>query len=151
MSLLSKKLSWFHTPILLGIHSFFVIKALLIVKKILVFDYMTIPRMTARFSQVMKTAMLSKTSDRLVMVNNAVGNFRHNAHMAPFSNNGNARMDESGDFAPDAEEIQTVLLSDVINKAVEVEQPKNIIMKIDIESYECRAFMGSPEGNTGSF
>ena len=100
----------------------------------------------------MKTATLSKTSDRLVMVNNAVDNFRHNAHMAPVTDNGGGRMDESGDTpAPDAEEIQTVLLSDIINKAVEVEQPKNIIMKIDIETYECRAFMGSPEGNTGSF
>ena len=91
--------------------------------------------------------MLSKTSERLVMVNNAVDNFRHEAHMAP----GEDRMDESGDFAPDAEETKTVLLSDIINKAVEVEQPKNIILKIDIESYECRAIMGSPEGNTGSF
>ena len=91
--------------------------------------------------------MLSKTSDRLVMVRNAVDNFRHKAHMAP----GEDRMDESGDFAPKAEETQTVLLSDVINKAVEVEQPKNIIVKIDIESYECRAFMGSPDGNTISF
>ena len=103
------------------------------------------------FAQVMKSAMISKTSDRLVMVNNAVDNFRHNAHMAKVSDNGGGRMDESGDHAPDAEEIQAVFLSDVIKRAVEVEQPKNIIIKIDIETYECRAFMGSPEGNIGSF
>ena len=43
-------------------------------------------------------------------------------------------------------ETRTVLLSDVILEAVKVERPKHIIIKMDIESYECKAFLGSPEG-----
>ena len=99
----------------------------------------------------MKNSVLARTSDRLVMVNNAVDKSRHMAHMAVVSDNGGGRLEENEEFAPEAEEVQAVLLSDVIKRAVKVEKPKNIIIKIDIESYECRAFMGSTEGNTDFF
>ena len=96
----------------------------------------------------MKNSLLARTSDRLVMVNNAVDKDRHMVQMAVV---GDSRIDENKEFTPETEEVQAVLLSDIIKRAVKVEQPKNIIIKLDIESYECRAFMGSTDGNTDPF
>ena len=39
--------------------------------------------------------------------------------------------------------VETVLLSDILDAAEAIEDPKQIIMKIDIELFECRAFLGS--------
>ena len=44
----------------------------------------------------------------------------------------------------DQEPIQTVLLSDIIEAARVIENPTEIVIKIDIELFECRAFLGSP-------
>ena len=38
--------------------------------------------------------------------------------------------------------IETVLLSDVVEAAVVQENPSRIIMKMDIEGFECRAILG---------
>ena len=44
-------------------------------------------------------------------------------------------------------ELRTVLLGDIFNEVKETVNPKpsQILMKIDIELFECRAFLGSPE------
>ena len=39
--------------------------------------------------------------------------------------------------------VETVLLSDILDAAEAIEDPKQVIMKIDIELFECRAFLGS--------
>ena len=41
------------------------------------------------------------------------------------------------------QKIETVLLSDIIEAAGVSESPKQIIIKIDVELFECRAFLGS--------
>ena len=43
-------------------------------------------------------------------------------------------------------ELRTVLLGDIFNevKEVVIPKPSQILMKIDIELFECRAFLGSP-------
>ena len=43
----------------------------------------------------------------------------------------------------DQELIETVLLSDILDAAKEIEKPTQVIIKIDIELFECRAFLGS--------
>ena len=44
-------------------------------------------------------------------------------------------------------ELRTVLLGDIFKEVEETVYPKpsQILMKIDIELFECRAFLGSPE------
>ena len=41
--------------------------------------------------------------------------------------------------------IQTVLLSDILQAIKVASNPKKLIMKIDIELYECRAILGSQD------
>ena len=55
-----------------------------------------------------------------------------------------ASMTQSGMEA--GEVVQTVLLSDIFKEALRQSQPNNVIMKVDIETFECRAFLGSPQG-----
>ena len=55
-----------------------------------------------------------------------------------------ASMGQSGLVA--GEVVQTVLLSDIFKEAFRQSHPNNVIMKVDIESFECRAFLGSPQG-----
>ena len=38
--------------------------------------------------------------------------------------------------------IETVLLSDIIDFIAQTEKATNLIIKIDIEAYECKAFLG---------
>jgi hypothetical protein len=39
--------------------------------------------------------------------------------------------------------LETVLLSDIIEAATITESPKQIVVKIDVELFECRVFLGS--------
>ena len=95
----------------------------------------------------MKSSVLSRTSDRLVMIQNGIDETRRNVTMSILqTNNGGSHIQTSDEQPSKTMETQTVLLSDVILEAVKVEQPKHIIIKMDIETYECKAFLGSPDG-----
>ena len=43
---------------------------------------------------------------------------------------------------PWAVQISTILFSDLIHEVVQKEDPSALVMKIDIEFFECRAFLG---------
>ena len=61
-------------------------------------------------------------------------------------NNGGSYIKELQDQSADA--IETVLLSDIFNEALAQSQPKSVVIKADIETYECRAFLNSQQGNS---
>ena len=95
----------------------------------------------------MKSSVLSGTSDQLVMIQNAIDDVRRNVTMSIVkANNGGSHIQTSDEQPSKTMETRTVLLSDVILEAVKVERPKHIVIKMDIESYECKAFLGSPDG-----
>ena len=91
----------------------------------------------------------------MTFVQNAIDGVRRKVHMViDEKNNGASHLDESkeaskldsGDSLKSDEVFETVLLSDVFNEAVAKSQPKSVIIKVDIELYECRAFLASQEG-----
>ena len=47
---------------------------------------------------------------------------------------------------PSVEIVDTVLLTDIFKEAFGQSLPKNVIIKADIETYECRTFLHSPQG-----
>ena len=100
----------------------------------------------------MTSLVHSKLTDKMVVVQNALDGYRHKTTMVvDQTNNGGSHLSSESHNTelskdPNSITVNAVLLSDVVNAAVAVEKPKHIVMKVDIEMFECRAFLGSPEG-----
>ena len=61
-------------------------------------------------------------------------------------NNGGSRIKELQAADTSVEVVDTVLLSDIFKEAFGQSLAKNVIIKADIETYECRTFLQSPQG-----
>ena len=61
-------------------------------------------------------------------------------------NNGASKMVESNLQTGTMESVQTVLLSDLYYEAKLTSKSENIFMKVDIEGFECEAFLQSQKG-----
>ena len=92
--------------------------------------------------------MKSNLVDKIVFVRNGIDEVRRKATMQiDMDNNGRSFLDASPahlvGFKKEYLIIETVLLSDVVNAAVHHENPSHLIMKMDIEMFECRAILGN--------
>ena len=104
------------------------------------------------FPQIIYSSILSGVNDKMTIVKNAVDGVRHPMKIwVNKNNNGGSHVRQLG-LSKDpsqyeaGEVVQTVLLSDIFEEAFRKSQPKNVIIKADIETFECRAFLGSPQG-----
>ena len=102
--------------------------------------------------QIIHSSILSGIHDKMTIVKNAVDGVRHTMKLwVNKNNNGGSQVRQLG-LSKDpsqyqaGEVVQTVLLSDIFEEAFRQSQPKNVIIKADIETFECRAFLGSPQG-----
>jgi len=94
--------------------------------------------------RIIQSSILSGVNHRMTFVQNAVDGVRRKVQMAvDGTNNGGSYIKEFHDTSVDA--IETVLLSDIFQEAVSQARPKSVVIKADIETYECRAFLNSQQ------
>jgi len=94
--------------------------------------------------RIMQSSILSGVNHQMTLVQNAVDGVRRKVQMSVDAmNNGGSYIKELKDQSVDA--IETVLLSDIFHEALAQSQPKSVIIKADIETYECRAFLNSQQ------
>ena len=83
----------------------------------------------------------------MTFVKNAIaGSRKEVAIQENLRNNGASKMLEANLHTGTMESVQTVLLSDLYNAAKLTSQSENIFMKVDIEGFECEAFLQSQKG-----
>ena len=106
--------------------------------------------------KIFRSALKSGISDKMTIVQNAIAETRRNGVMnIDLKNNGGSFLELTNNRRSKVEEtknssksfLQTVILNDVFEaiKTNVVPKPSVVMMKIDIEHFECRAFLGSPE------
>ena len=99
-----------------------------------------------------RSSLKSNLIDQVVFVQNGIDEVRRNTTMhIDEDNNGGSFVDMEPSIAGRKRldgyklaqpVIETILLSDVLEAAVMQENPTNIIIKMDIEGFECRAILG---------
>ena len=94
--------------------------------------------------------MLSHIVEGLALVQNAVDNTRGNASMVITpSNNGESHLSTVVDRQSTNQyeiPVQTILLSDIVDAiSARLNDSTQMLIKIDIEGYECNAFLGSSQ------
>ena len=99
-----------------------------------------------------KSSLVSDLIDQVVFVRNGIDELRRNITMhIDADNNGGSFVDLDNSvksrtrlkgYKKDQPVIETVLLGDLLQAASIKERPARIIMKIDIEGFECRAILG---------
>ena len=82
----------------------------------------------------------------MTFVQNAVDGVRRKVQMQiDGRNNGGSRIKESDGSIKEGS-VETVLLSDIFEEALDRHGQKSVVIKADIESYECRTFLNSQQG-----
>ena len=83
----------------------------------------------------------------MTFVRNAVDGIRREVKMAvDGKNNGGSQISELSSSTKKEDIVHTVLLSDVFKDAFLKSKPKNVVIKADIETYECQTFLNSQQG-----
>ena len=99
------------------------------------------------FLQMYRSANASGTLDKMKFIQNGVDEIRRKAILkVDERNNGGSYVRLPGaviNEGKENQELETVLLSDIIEAAKILENPKQIVIKIDVELFECRTFLGS--------
>ena len=94
-----------------------------------------------------RSANASGILDKMKFIQNGVDEVRRKAivKVDEYNNGGSyVNLPESVMYeGPADQQLETVLLSDVIEAAKTLENPKQIVIKIDVELFECRTFLGS--------
>jgi len=94
--------------------------------------------------RIIQSSILSGVNPQMTFIQNAVDGVRRKVQMAvDGTNNGGSYIKELKDTSVDV--IETVLLSDIFQEAVAQSQPNSVVIKADIETYECRAFLNSQQ------
>ena len=96
--------------------------------------------------------MLSGVLDKMVFIQNGMDEIRRNITMhIDVDNNGGSFVDldnyltdrtQLEGYKKERPIIETALLSDLLNAVTLQERPSKIIIKMDIEGFECRAILG---------
>ena len=96
--------------------------------------------------------MMSNLSDKVVFVQNGVDEVRRNITMhIDEDNNGGSFVDLDNSIKSKARlegykkeqpVIETMLLGDLLQATFVHDKPSRIVMKMDIEGFECRAILG---------
>ena len=99
--------------------------------------------------------MLSGVLDKMVFIQNGMDEVRRNITMhIDMDNNGGSFVDLDSSFTSkthlegykkEKPIIETALLADLIEAVTLQERPSKIIIKMDIEGFECRAVLGRNE------
>ena len=99
--------------------------------------------------------MLSDVLDKMVFIQNGMDEIRRNITMnIDVDNNGGSFVDLDNSFTSNTHLegykkekpiIETALLADLIEAVTLQERPSKIIIKMDIEGFECRAILGRNE------
>ena len=63
------------------------------------------------------------------------------------NNGAGTLVDTRWSIGGESESVQSILLSDLYAEAKKSSQSSNVYMKVDIEGYECEAFIQSPKSN----
>ena len=94
-----------------------------------------------------RSANASGILDKMKFIQNGVDEVRRNTTIkVDMHNNGGSFVKLPDSVATEDQNnqhLETVLLSDLVKTAKMLENPKQIIIKIDIELFECRTFLGS--------
>ena len=97
--------------------------------------------------QIIHSSILSGVNHRMTFVRNAVDGIRREVKMAvDGKNNGGSQITELSSSTKKEDIVHTVLLSDVFKVASLKSKPKNVVIKADIETYECQTFLNSQQG-----
>ena len=97
--------------------------------------------------------MMSNLMHQVVFIQNGIDEIRRNITMhIDEDNNGGSFVDlvstsignttHLKGYKEEQPVIETVLLGDVLQAAIAQENPSKIVMKMDIEGFECRAILG---------
>ena len=134
----------------LGFHSLYAAK--------LGYNVCAVEPQQRNFIKMFRSALKSGISDKLTIIQNAISDNRRTGYMnIDQKNNGGSFLELDTNQSLNTKTknqnlsknmLQTVLLKDVIDampKTNVVSTPLSVLMKIDIEHFECRAFLGSPE------
>ena len=99
-----------------------------------------------------RSSMLSGVLDKMVFIQNGMDEIRRNITMnIDVDNNGGSFVDLDNSFTSNTHLegykkekpiIETALLADLIEAVTLQERPSKIIIKMDIEGFECRAILG---------
>ena len=94
-----------------------------------------------------RSAKMSEVLSKMKFIQNGVDEVRREAAITINKNNNEAsyiRLPENSlNNRKTDQQLQTVLLNDILKAVKRSENPKQIIIKIDVELFECRAFLGS--------
>ena len=83
----------------------------------------------------------------MTFVRNAVDGVRREVKMAvDGKNNGGSQISELSSSTKKEDIVHTILLSDVFKVASLKSKSKNVVIKADIETYECQTFLNSQQG-----
>ena len=95
------------------------------------------------------SSILSGINHRMTFVKNAIAGTRKELIVKENEvNNGASTMvDTRWAIRGESESVQSILLSDLYAEAKKSSPSSNVFMKVDIEGYECEAFIQSPKGN----
>ena len=99
--------------------------------------------------QMWYSSILSGINHRMTFVKNAIAGTRKELIVKENEvNNGASTMvDTRWAIRGESESVQSLLLSDLYAEAKKSSPSSNVFMKVDIEGYECEAFLQSPKGN----
>ena len=96
--------------------------------------------------------MISNLTDNLVFVQNGIDQVRRNITMhIDKDNNGGSFVDLDTSiqstkhlegYKKEQPLIETILLEDLLQASLTYEKPSRIVIKMDIEGFECRAILG---------
>ena len=98
--------------------------------------------------RMFRSALKSGLVNKMTFAQNGIDEIRRTAYMdINKKNNGGSYVGKTNDNTPNTISLQTVLLSDVFDAIRKHASPlpSCVIMKIDIEQFECHAFLGSPQ------
>ena len=101
--------------------------------------------------QILRSVVINGFMNRFTVAQNAVDWVRRKGLMSIQDGNFGAsslKVENETRAIIHQEPTSTVLFSDIFDAAVKQSQPDEIIIKADIEHFECRAFLGSPQGKT---
>ena len=96
--------------------------------------------------------MMSNLSDNVIFVQNGIDQVRRNItmHIDEDNNGGsfvdlddtvNSRSHLEG-YKKEQPTIETILLGDLLEAAMAHEKPTRLVIKMDVEGFECRAILG---------
>lgn len=125
----------------IGVHSLFAAK--------LGYRVVAVEPLDINLVKMFHASLLDGTSDSIVMFENAIDMYEHEAIVQKnMENLGGSYLTPQihgiNQLNPNTVLVPAVRLAQILNHTTQIER-QTVVLKMDIEKYECRAFMGSTE------